>query len=136
MRSLKSFSLNQFREKLRSSLNQFREKLRSSTHFSTTASSPSPILTGSTNKRPLASSTLLSYANKSTPQPVIFFKSLLGIHCLLVFFKDIVLFKSYTWFSKSKDQTPTYVYIRSPRRHISLYGLNLQIQIRKQKLRA
>ena len=66
------------------------------------------ILTDGTNQRSLASSTQLSSASKPHNQLIVFFESVTHIHCLLVFFK------SHTSFSKSKDQKPTNVYIRSP----------------------
>ena len=56
----------------------------------------------------LASSTQLSSASRPHNQLIVFFESVTHIHCLLVFFK------SHTSFSKSKDQEPTNVYIRSP----------------------
>ena len=56
----------------------------------------------------LASSTQLSFASGPHNQLIVFFESVTHIHYLLVFFK------SHTSFSKSKDQKPTNVYIRSP----------------------
>ena len=76
--------------------------------IATAIGSPPPILTGGTNKRSLASSTQLSSASKPHNQLIVFLESVTHIHYLVVFFK------SHTSFSKSKDQKPTNVYIRSP----------------------